>query len=423
MRCKPSCDPVARRVTKARAHTPDGDSATRARSRYHARMELADILAVLREVAPESLAESWDKVGLQVGAEDARIRRALLCIDLTEPVMAEAVARECDLIVAYHPPIFAPLTQLTERTWKERVIIEAVRRRIAIYSPHTALDNVRGGITDWLCDGLGEHELRTTIVDHVDELKSYKVVTYAPTAVAEQMRTAMRQAGAGGRGDDDHAYHTQGYATMGSIARPENRHETGNEPGAPSFGHIDQMRVEMTCAPKYIGDVMRAIRHAHPEKEPIIDLYRLASELPAMDDAPGAGRVHHLAHPITVDALIKRIKRRLQLEHLKLAVPPPGAGKREGATGEMHIRTIAVCPGAGGSLFERYPGADAYFTGEMRHHQVLEMSARGQVVVLGGHTNTERPYLPVYRDRLVAAGGDRVEWLMSESDRVPLAVY
>jgi len=50
-------------------------------------MQLKSILKALREVAPESLAEPWDKVGLQVGAERRNINSALLCIDLTEAVV------------------------------------------------------------------------------------------------------------------------------------------------------------------------------------------------------------------------------------------------------------------------------------------------------------------------------------------------
>lgn len=278
-------------------------------------MKLADLLTVLRAAAPEHLAEPWDKVGLHVGSERRRVRRGLLCIDLTEPVMAEAVTHGCELIVAYHPPIFQPLGRLTDRTWKERVLVEAVRRNIAVYSPHTALDSVSGGITDWLCDGLGPHRARFAI----------------------------------------------------------------SEPG--------------------------------PERP---------SAGAAGDDAPGAGRVHHLARPITAATLAKRVKRLLGVASVKVAMP--ATSPRRDSPGPGKFQSIAVCPGAGGSLFERCAAVDAYFTGEMHHHQVLDMTARGQLVILAGHTNTERPYLPVYRDRLVAAGAGHIEWRISEADRAPFAI-
>ena len=73
----------------------------------------------------------------------------MLCIDLTEPVMREAVAAKVGLIVAYHPPIFSPLARVTGGDWKGRVVMEALQRLIAVYSPHTALDAAAGGVNRW----------------------------------------------------------------------------------------------------------------------------------------------------------------------------------------------------------------------------------------------------------------------------------
>jgi putative NIF3 family GTP cyclohydrolase 1 type 2 len=85
--------------------------------------------------------------------------------------------------------------------------------------------------------------------------------------------------------------------------------------------------------------------------------------------------------------------------------------------GKIHI--VAVCAGAGGSVVKNDAcAADTYFTGEMRHHEVLDAVQRGKVVILAGHTQTERSYLPVYRRRLTRACG-LVQWIVSRSDRPP----
>ena len=113
-------------------------------------MELRDALAALRAVAPERLAEAWDRVGLHISPaaegdpSSAAVNRVLLCIDLTRAVVEEAGERGCELIVAYHPPIFEPLRRLTHDTWKGRTLLAAVRRGLAVYSPHTALDAAAG---------------------------------------------------------------------------------------------------------------------------------------------------------------------------------------------------------------------------------------------------------------------------------------
>jgi dinuclear metal center YbgI/SA1388 family protein len=97
----------------------------------------------------------------------------------------------------------------------------------------------------------------------------------------------------------------------------------------------------------------------------------------------GMGRRGELAPPTTVRALLPRLKEHLGLEHVRVA----------GAL-DVPRTSFAVCPGAGGSLFEKLRGIDLYVTGEMRHHDVLAKVAAGASVILTDHTNTERGYLP-----------------------------
>lgn len=125
------------------------------RSKPSSRLEA--VVAALEQIAPPELAEEWDNVGLLVEPARAgqRVRRIVLTIDLTEPVLEEALARHAELIVAYHPPIFTPLLRLTRATPTGRMLLAAVGRGVAIYSPHTALDSAPGGLNDWLADGLG----------------------------------------------------------------------------------------------------------------------------------------------------------------------------------------------------------------------------------------------------------------------------
>lgn len=118
---------------------------------------LTAVVAVLDRFAPLHLAESWDNVGLllEPTAADRRpavVRTILLTNDLTEAVLGEATAADvrADLIVSYHPPIFKPLTRITQRTWKERVVAGCLGAGVALYSPHTAWDAQRGGVNDWL---------------------------------------------------------------------------------------------------------------------------------------------------------------------------------------------------------------------------------------------------------------------------------
>lgn len=126
---------------------------------------------VLESIAPLSLAEPWDNVGLLVEPLSMRPIETILCtIDLTEVVLDEAIAEGASLVVAYHPPIFDPLKRVLASEPRSRVIARALSLGIAIHSPHTALDSAPGGVNDWLADGFpssmrrGLHLPQTRIV-------------------------------------------------------------------------------------------------------------------------------------------------------------------------------------------------------------------------------------------------------------------
>ena len=377
-------------------------------------LPLHETLAALQTMAPEHLAEPWDKVGLHVGDPSQTVEAGLLCIDLTEAVVAEAVEKGCQLIVAYHPPIFAPLERLTtDGPWTQRRILAAIRAGIALYSPHTALDAVRGGTNDWLCDGLGEAVTRVPIVPHHDGERLYKVVVYVPREEATRLRRAMSDAGAGGIGHyAECSFNVDG---VGTFRGDETTNPAVGEPGR--LETVEETRIEMLCPQSAVPGVLAAVRAAHPYEEPAVDVLLLTDSLAGRgrEEASGAGRMHHMAEPISPATLADRVKRRLGVGRVKL-----GVGVGVGAEGGESIRSIAVCVGSGGKLFESLPGAgaDAYVTGEMQHHQVLDLVQRGKVVVLAGHTQTERPYLPTYRDRLEAAAS-AVQWHISKADRAP----
>src|SRR5690242_18981385 len=114
-------------------------------------MRLQQILEILDQIAPNRLAEAWDNVGLLVGDPSEDISRAMLCIDYTPEVACEGAGEKCDLIIAYHPPLFHAVKRLIAPS----AIFDAIRRGVAIYSPHTALDVAEGGTNDMLADVLG----------------------------------------------------------------------------------------------------------------------------------------------------------------------------------------------------------------------------------------------------------------------------
>lgn len=387
-------------------------------------MQLSHVIDLLQRVAPLDLAEPWDKVGLHAGDPAQAVRRAMLCIDLTQAVLAEAKRSKCNLVVAYHPPIFKPLDRVTTEDSKSRLIYDAVAAGIAIYSPHTALDAAEGGVNDWLASGLGKLADSQPITPTASREKGrYKIVTFAPQAAVDALRQAMAAAGAGRIGE---------YAAC-SFTQPGEGTFQGSESTRPAVGkagrfeRVAEVRLEMICPMDRLAGALTALREANPYEEPAIDVYRLEAE--AARSTTGAGRVVTLAKPVLARTLLSRIKTHLGVKHLDVAPAPApgsrrGSGSRSGksAHGGRLIERVGVCAGAGGSLLEAAGPIDLYLTGEMRHHDVLAAAAAGTSIVLAGHTQTERPYLPVLRDRLRMMGGKSVTWTLSKTDVAPSAI-
>jgi len=112
---------------------------------------LSQMVGLLKKLGPLELAASWDNVGLLVEPSgDPVVSNILFTIDLTSQVLQAAVKIGSQLVVSYHPPLFSALKRLTMSTPKERLVVGCLENGIAVYVPHTSLDVMADGMTDWL---------------------------------------------------------------------------------------------------------------------------------------------------------------------------------------------------------------------------------------------------------------------------------
>ena len=119
-------------------------------------VKIKDIICALERFAPLPLQESYDNAGLQVGlTTEQEASGALLCLDVTEDVIREAVDLGCNLIISHHPLLFRPLKQVTGRTQVERCVRLAVQNELTIYAAHTNLDNVEDGVNYRIAERMG----------------------------------------------------------------------------------------------------------------------------------------------------------------------------------------------------------------------------------------------------------------------------
>lgn len=367
-------------------------------------MRLSELLDAMEAIAPVHGAESWDNVGLLVGDAAQAVNAVLLCIDYTGAVAEEARQLGCDAIVAYHPPIFHPLKRITGPS----PLFDAIRRGVAIYSPHTALDVADGGTNDMLADVLGLTQ-RRPLRAVAPRATHCKLVTFVPEPHVERLSAALFAAGAGRLGNYTQcSFRSAGTGTF--YGQP------GSNPSVGHSGRLEQVaevRLEMIVPVADLSPVIEALRQAHPYEEPAFDLLQMAA--PVTGSGPhasfGQGRIGTVS-PAPRGTVIERIRAGLGVAHLLVAGPTDGT-----------ITRAACCAGACGDLVDDALAqrAELYLTGEMRHHDALRAAAAGMTVVCALHSNSERGILRSVGTRL----SQRLPGLnvhISQADRDPLVI-
>lgn len=154
-------------------------------------MTISDIINAINDFAPLNLQESWDNSGVQVGDCNAGCTGALLCVDVTPVVVAEARERGCNLIVAHHPLLFKGLKSITGATPVERAVIEAIRAGITIYSAHTSLDSAPGGISHEMAEKLGAQVVGVLAPSPGDDKVGLGVVAQLPAPLSRDEFAAL----------------------------------------------------------------------------------------------------------------------------------------------------------------------------------------------------------------------------------------
>lgn len=349
----------------------------------------AQLIDAFNEFAPEHFANDWDNVGLLVGSAKWDATRILLTIDLTEEVMQEAVQNKVSAIVAYHPPIFDALSSVTDGTFKERIVLKAIEHSIAIYSPHTALDVAQGGVNDWIAEGVGQGDVRAiTPFGNLPPSEQCKLVTMCPEEYVEPIRSALASVPCGRIGN----YEQCSFTTIGTGTFH------GNENSNPVVGKAGELEVtqecklEMVVSASALSLAIQTLKQFHPYEEPVVEVHKL-QERPRRNI--GVGRRVHLDQEVQLDELARRIKKHLNIGYVRVA-------PAHGTTERSSVKTVGLCAGAGGSVCQEAiaEGCDVFITGEMTHHQVVAALAKECSVILTGHTNSERGYLPTLKKQL-----------------------
>ena len=352
---------------------------------------VATIAGWLEAAYPPALAEDWDRVGLAVGDPDAEVDHVLFAVDVTDAVVAEAVALGAGLVVSHHPLLLRGLHAVRTDQPKGRVVAALLRNGIAQFAAHTNADSAPGGVAETLADAAGLVDLRP--LAPVPTAPLDKVVTFVPTADVTAVIDALAAAGAGAIGDYDRcAFTSPGTGTFRPLQ--------GANPTIGSVGavvEVAETRIEMVFPRARRAAVLAALRASHPYEEPAFDVLELAGE----PSGRGLGRIGRLPEPLTARAFAQR---------LAAGVPATAGGVKLGGDPDRVIETVAVLGGAGDSMLDaaRAAGVDCYVTGDLRHHPAQDFLAHtgAPVLVDVPHWAAEWTWLPSAERVLHRAAAD-----------------
>jgi dinuclear metal center YbgI/SA1388 family protein len=332
-------------------------------------MKIKDIIAVLEEMAPLAYAEDFDNVGLLVGNANDEATGVLVCHDALENVIDEAIAKNCNMVVCFHPILFSGLKKITGKNYVERAVIKAIKNDIAIYAVHTALDNHKQGVNKIFCDHIG---LINTKILVPKENFIKKLVTYTIPENHEKLRNALFDAGAGNIGNYENcSFNSQGLGTY-----------QGNEDSNPEIGERGEfvenkeIKIEVTFEKHLEGKILKALFNNHVYEEVAYEIYSLNNSHQNI----GLGMTGELEQPIEEAAFLQFVKEKMQ-----------AGGIRHSTFTGRQVKKVAVLGGSGSFAIKNAiaVGADAFLTADLKYHQFYE--AEGKLLLADiGHFESER---------------------------------
>jgi dinuclear metal center YbgI/SA1388 family protein len=332
-------------------------------------MQIKDVINHLESLSPLQYAEGFDNVGLLTGQTDWEVKGILVTLDTLEATVDEAIAKNCNLIVSFHPIIFNGLKRLTGKTYVERTVIKAIQNNIAIYALHTALDNQKIGVSGKMAAMLGLHDVKV-LIPKSETIK--KLTTYVPIQNVDQVRKALFSVGAGNIGNyAECSFNSEGYGTY-----------TANAQANPTLGEIGKWHQEPETAlvvyfEKHLeAAILKALFQSHPYEE-------VAYEVKTLDNLNqniGMGVYGSFENAISELEFLKRLQTTFNTTNI-----------RHSNLLQKEIKTVALLGGSGSFALQnaKRVGAQAFVSADFKYHEFY--SAEQQILIADiGHYESEQ---------------------------------
>jgi len=337
--------------------------------------KVKDILNFLeRGYADITRQYDWDNSGKQLILSDQKIEKAALALDPAEKVIDKAIEEGCGLLITHHPLFFGRIKSLDVSKAFDRKVIKAIRAGLSIVSAHTSLDLADYSLNDHICKILNVDSVSPFIKEGAHAYVKYTV--FVPETHADAVRDAMEKAGAG---------HIGNYSGCSFSIKGEGRFRPGEntDPFIGTKGEqevVQEIRIESIIDKRKVSALHDSVTAAHPYEEVAHDIYTLE-----MGEDYGLGRVGSFGNPLDAEDFLKLVKEKLGADTLRLNMKPDG----------KKIGKFAVVTGSGASLWNKCMafGVDILLTGDMKHHDALDASENGIMIVDAGHFETEKIFM------------------------------
>ena len=332
-------------------------------------MKIKEILAILEELAPLAYAEDFDNVGLLVGNTEIESTGILVCHDALDSVIDEAVEKNCNLVVCFHPILFSGVKKLTGQDYVTRSVIKAIKNDIAIYAIHTALDNHQNGVNKIFSDALG---LVNTKILVPKQNFIQKLVTYTIPENADQVRSALFEAGGGKIGNYENcSFNSDGSGTY-----------KGNDDSKPVVGKkgelttTSEIKIEITFEKHLQSKILKALFSNHVYEEVAYEIYTLENKHQNI----GLGMIGELETALTERDFFQMVKDKMKVEQI-----------RHSSFLNKEVKKVAVLGGSGSFAIKQaiQAGADVFLTADLKYHNFYEAENKLLLADIG-HYESER---------------------------------
>jgi len=312
-------------------------------------MQIKEVIQFLEQKYPLHWQEDFDNCGIQCGDKEHNITGIVVCFDMSEAVIDEAIAKGANMVISHHPIIYKTGLKKIEPTNRVgKIIIKALENKILLYSMHTNIDSGKGGGNVLFAQKLG---LQKLTVLSPKENQFCKLVVFVPSESSVLLKEALFRAGCGNIGNYSHcSYSCEGVGSFKPLAGANPHIGKHNR-----IERVDEERIEIIFPKNKKRQIIETLYQNHPYEEPAFDIIALEN----LNREVGLGRIGLLPEPILAKDFIQYVKDKLKLDFVKFS----------GDT-NAEIKKVAVCGGGGASFVADAlaAGADAYITGDLKYH-------------------------------------------------------